>query len=114
MAIFTLYDGTKVRLSDSVSDEEAFNILAKAFPDKAALAGVSPDIEREYDIRSGVEDLGVSCKHPLFPFVEWTYPLVVTPSTRSNHNFTHVLFTFLCNTTLEISIFVFKYMVTPN
>lgn len=56
MATWTLYDGTKVQLPDDISEGQALNAIARAFPDKAAMVGVSPDIEREYDLTSGVRN----------------------------------------------------------
>jgi len=56
MATWTLYDGTKVQLPDDISEGQALNAIARAFPDKAAMVGVSPDIEREYDLTSGVKN----------------------------------------------------------
>ena len=56
MATWTLYDGTKVELPDDMTDGQALNVIAKAFPAKAARVGVSPDIEREYDLTSGVKN----------------------------------------------------------
>lgn len=56
MTIYTLLDGSEVRLPDGLSEQEANNIIAKAMPGKAALFGISPDIEREYDVTSGVSD----------------------------------------------------------
>lgn len=56
MATWTLYDGTQVELPDDMTDGQALNVIAKAFPAKAARAGVSPDVEREYDLTSGVQN----------------------------------------------------------
>ncbi len=56
MATWTLYDGTQVELPDDMTDGQALNVIAKAFPAKAARIGVSPDIEREYDLTSGVKN----------------------------------------------------------
>ena len=56
MATWTLYDGTQVELPDNMTDGQALNVIAKAFPAKAARVGVSPDIEREYDLTSGVKN----------------------------------------------------------
>ena len=56
MATWTLFDGTMAELPDTVTDEEAINILAKAFPEKAALQGIAPDVTREYDMQSGVRN----------------------------------------------------------
>jgi hypothetical protein len=56
MATWTLYDGTKVQLPDDISDGQALNAIARAFPAKASAVGVSPDIEREYDLTSGVRN----------------------------------------------------------
>ncbi len=56
MATWTLFDGTVAELPDTVTDEEAINILAKAFPEKAALQGIAPDVTREYDMQSGVRN----------------------------------------------------------
>ena len=56
MATWTLYDGTQVELPDDMTDGQALNVIAKAFPAKAARVGVSPDIEREYDLTSGVKN----------------------------------------------------------
>jgi hypothetical protein len=56
MATWTLYDGTEVELPDNISDGQALNALARAFPAKASAVGVSPDIEREYDLTSGVRN----------------------------------------------------------
>ena len=52
MATWTLFDGTVAELPDTVTDEEAINILAKAFPEKAALQGIAPDVTREYDMQA--------------------------------------------------------------
>ncbi len=56
MATWTLYDGTKVELPDNISEGQALNAIARAFPAKASMVGVSPDIEREYDLTSGVQN----------------------------------------------------------
>ena len=52
----TLIDGTRVRVPEGLSDGELNNYIAKAFPNKAAEFGVTYDLEREYDIESGVGD----------------------------------------------------------
>ena len=57
MPIRTLIDGRKVNLPDNLSEAEQTNLVLKMFPGAAALAGMSPDIEREYDIESGVPDI---------------------------------------------------------
>ena len=52
----TLIDGTRVRVPEGLSDGELNNYIAKAFPNKAAEFGVTYDLEREYNIESGVGD----------------------------------------------------------
>jgi len=52
----TLIDGTRVRVPEGLSDGELNNYIAKAFPNKAAEFGVTYDVEREYNIESGVGD----------------------------------------------------------
>ena len=59
MTIYTLYDGSEVRLPDGLSDQEAENIIAKTLPQKAYGAGRVYDITKEYDMESGVSDFGV-------------------------------------------------------
>jgi len=58
MAILTLYDGSQVRVPDGLTQEEELNLVAKAFPEKVGLAGVTYDFEREFDLTSGIPDLG--------------------------------------------------------
>ena len=57
MPIRTLVDGRKVNIPEGMGDAEAENLVLATFPDLAASLGMSPDIEREYDITSGVGDL---------------------------------------------------------
>jgi hypothetical protein len=52
----TLFDGTRVKIPTGLSDGEITNLVARSFPDKMTELGISHDIEREYDIRSGVGD----------------------------------------------------------
>jgi len=58
MAEYTLYDGTRLtNIPDGLTDGEAVNLVSQLFPGKAAQRGISYDIEREFDIRSGVPSL---------------------------------------------------------
>ena len=52
----TLFDGSRVRIPAGLSDGEVTNLLARSFPDKMIEQGIGYDIEREYNIRSGVGD----------------------------------------------------------
>ena len=52
--IITLTDGSKFRVPAGLSDDEALNMVAKAAPEKMIEYGIGYDIEKEYDIRSGV------------------------------------------------------------
>ena len=54
--LVTLRDGTQVRVPEGLTDGELTNYIARALPNKAAEFGVSYDLEREYDIESGVPD----------------------------------------------------------
>jgi len=56
MPIRTLVDGRKVNLPEGLTEAQQTNLVLKAFPDAAALAGMSYDIEREYDFNTGVKD----------------------------------------------------------
>lgn len=59
MTIYTLYDGSEVKLPDGLTDEEAENMVAKIMPEKAYAVGRTYDMTKEYDIESGVSDLGL-------------------------------------------------------
>ena len=59
MATYTIYDGTQVTIPNGLSDIEANNLIAKTFPEKAALAGTYYDRDKEYNVQSGVRDLSV-------------------------------------------------------
>jgi hypothetical protein len=52
--IITLTDGSKFRVPAGLSDDEALNMVAKAAPEKLIEYGIGYDLEKEYDIRSGV------------------------------------------------------------
>jgi len=56
MAIYTLYDNSQVRLPDGLSDEYATNLIAKAFPSKAANVGEFYSWDKEFNNR-GVKNL---------------------------------------------------------
>lgn len=56
MPIRTLIDGRKVNLPEGLTEAEQTNLVLKTFPDVAALSGMSYDLEREYDINTGVRD----------------------------------------------------------
>ena len=56
MPIKTLIDGRKVNLPEGLTEAEQTNLVLKAFPDVAALSGMSYDVEREYDVETGVRD----------------------------------------------------------
>lgn len=56
MTIYTLYDGSEVKLPDGLSRDEAENLIAKALPAKAYGAGRTYDITKEYDLESGVSN----------------------------------------------------------
>lgn len=56
METIRLYDGTLVEIPDGLTDGEVTNLIAKAFPAKAALQGVTSDVEREYNLTSGVKN----------------------------------------------------------
>lgn len=56
MPVRTLIDGRKVNLPEGLTEAQQTNLVLKAFPDAAALAGMSYDIEREYDFNTGVKD----------------------------------------------------------
>jgi hypothetical protein len=53
-----LWDGTKVNVPEGLTDGEVTNYIARTMPNKAIERGIAEDIEREYDIRSGVGDFG--------------------------------------------------------
>jgi len=57
--LYTLSDGTQVKLPEGLSEEQAQNAILKALPDKASLAGRVYDIEGDFNIRDGVPDLGI-------------------------------------------------------
>ena len=59
MTIYTLYDGSEVKLPDGLTDEEAENMVAKIMPEKAYAVGRTYDITKEFDLESGVSDLGI-------------------------------------------------------
>lgn len=52
----TLTDGSKYRVPAGLSDEQALNLIAKATPEKMIESGIAYDIEKEYNIRDGVQD----------------------------------------------------------
>ena len=52
----TLTDGSKYRVPAGLSDEQALNLIAKANPEKMIESGIAYDIEKEYNIRDGVQD----------------------------------------------------------
>jgi hypothetical protein len=56
--LYTLIDGTQVRLPDGLSDAEAEYRILKTLPEKQAIFGRAPDIEKVYNIRDGLPDLG--------------------------------------------------------
>tara|TARA_R110002124_G_scaffold50582_1_gene146977 strand:+ start:2949 stop:6083 length:3135 start_codon:yes stop_codon:yes gene_type:complete len=56
METIRLYDGTEVQIPEGLTDGEVTNLIAKAFPAKAALQGVTSDVEREYNLTSGVKN----------------------------------------------------------
>lgn len=56
METIRLYDGTLVEIPDGLTDGQVTNLIAKAFPAKAALQGVTSDVEREYNLTSGVKN----------------------------------------------------------
>lgn len=59
MTIYTLFDGSEIELPDGLSSEEADNMIAKILPEKASAVGRTYDITKEYDLESGVDDLGL-------------------------------------------------------
>lgn len=59
MTIYTLFDGSEIELPDGLSSEEADNMIARILPDKAFAVGRTYDVTQEYDLESGVEDLGL-------------------------------------------------------
>lgn len=56
METIRLYDGTLVEIPEGLTDGQVTNLIAKAFPAKAALQGITPDVEREYNLTSGVKN----------------------------------------------------------
>jgi hypothetical protein len=56
METISLYDGTQVEIPEGLSDGEVTNLISRAFPAKAALQGVTSDVEREYNLTSGVKN----------------------------------------------------------
>lgn len=56
--IFTMNDGTKFKLPPNLTDEQAMNRIAQAYPDYAERAGIRYDLERDYDFTTGLPDLG--------------------------------------------------------
>ena len=59
MTIYTLYDGSEVKLPDGLTDEEAENMVDKIMHEKAYAVGRTYDMTKEYDIESSVSDLGL-------------------------------------------------------
>jgi len=62
-----LSDGTIVRIPglDNLSDDQVTSILIKSLPGKMANLGFSENLEREYNIRDGVPDLGLRFQEAL-------------------------------------------------
>jgi hypothetical protein len=56
--MITLWDGTQVNVPDGMTDGEITNYLARTMPNKAIERGIAVDIEREFDLKSGVGDFG--------------------------------------------------------
>ena len=56
--IITLWDGTQVNVPDGLTDGEITNYLARTIPNKTIERGIAVDIEREFDLKSGVGDFG--------------------------------------------------------
>ncbi len=54
----TLWDGTLVNVPEGLTDGEITNYLARAMPNKMIERGIAVDIEREFDLQSGVGDFG--------------------------------------------------------
>lgn len=59
VAVYTLADGSQVQMPEGLSDEQAQNIIYKTFPDRASAYGGFYDIEKQYNTRDGVPDVGV-------------------------------------------------------
>lgn len=57
--LYTLSDGTQVKLPEGLSEEQAQNAILKALPEKSSLAGRVYDIEGDFNIRDGVPDIGI-------------------------------------------------------
>jgi len=57
--LYTLADGTQVKLPEGLSDEQVDNAILKALPEKSSLFGRVYDIEKDFNIRDGVPDLGI-------------------------------------------------------
>ncbi len=56
--MITLWDGTQVNVPDGMTDGEITNYIARTMPNKAIERGIAVDIEREFDLKSGVGDFG--------------------------------------------------------
>jgi hypothetical protein len=54
----TLWDGTPVNVPEGLTDGEITNYLARTMPNKMIERGIAVDIEREFDLQSGVGDFG--------------------------------------------------------
>lgn len=54
----TLWDGTPVNVPEGLTDGEITNYLARIMPNKMIERGIAVDIEREFDLQSGVGDFG--------------------------------------------------------
>ena len=57
--LYTLADGTQVKLPEGLSDEQVDNAILKALPEKSSLFGRVYDIEGDFNIRDGVPDIGI-------------------------------------------------------
>jgi len=56
--MINLWDGTQVNVPDGMTDGEITNYIARTMPNKAIERGIAVDIEREFDLKSGVGDFG--------------------------------------------------------
>jgi len=59
MATYTFENGSQYRVPDNWGVGETLNYLSDYFPDALAGAGYTPNMENEYDTRTGVQDWGV-------------------------------------------------------
>ena len=58
MALYQIADGRVINLPEGMSEGEIINFVASAFPDVAALTGIYPDVDREFNFNVEFDDPG--------------------------------------------------------